>query len=65
MVTVITHTGHEAIKTFTLDKPQPVKNPFFMLFPVEGTLENRGFKGNSRRKHVSVKSYKELLHLLD
>jgi len=65
MVTVIKHVGHETVKTFILDKPQPVKNPVFMLFPVEGTLENRGFKGDSRRKHISVKSYKELLHLLD
>jgi len=45
-----------------------VKNPFYMLFPVSGTLEIKEFKDNGYQPvqfvHMTVKSYDELNQLL-
>ena len=68
MLRTLNNVTGRVIKTFHLDNPQPVKNPFYMLFPVSGTLEIKEFKGNGYQPvqfiHMTVKDYDELNQLL-
>lgn len=61
MIKTLNHIGRETVRTFTLDKAQPVKDPIFMLFPVKGTLEVKKLNGAPlAKKKITVGSYTEL-----
>lgn len=65
MIRILYHTGRETVRSFILEKAQPVKDPLFMLFPVKGTLEVKKHNGVPvTRKKVTVDSYKELMELI-
>ena len=50
MVKEIKHSARETVRIFTLDKPQPVKNPLYLLFPVSGTIEVKGTNGKIKAR---------------
>lgn len=61
MIKVLNHIGRETVRTFTLDKAQPVKDPLFMIYPVKGVLEVKSLNGAPlAKKKITVGSYKEL-----
>ncbi|MCL6639055.1 MAG: hypothetical protein K6T80_05150 [Firmicutes bacterium] len=68
MLRTLNNASGRVIKTFRLDKPQPVKNPFFMIYPVTGTLEVKEFRNNGYRpvhtERLTVNSFDELNQLL-
>lgn len=66
MVKTIKSIDGNVVRTFTLDKPQPVKHPVFMNYPVEGVFQVSGhdLKGGPQVKRVTIENYKELNKLL-
>lgn len=61
MIRFLNFIGRDTVKTFTLDTPQPVKDPHFLLFPVNGVLEVKKLDGLPlARKRLTVLNYKEL-----
>lgn len=66
MVKTLKSIDGNVVRTFTLDKPQPVKHPIFMDYPVEGVFQvsGHGIKGGLQVKRVTVKNYKDLSKLL-
>lgn len=65
MIKFLNYTGRETVKIFTLETPQPVKDPHFLLFPLKGTLEVRKLNGLPlTRKRITIASYKELKKVL-
>lgn len=54
---------------FVFDKPQPYKDPRFIDFPLEGTLEivntRDGSKQKINKKHITVKNFREMSKLLN
>ncbi|MCL6634997.1 MAG: hypothetical protein K6T29_04425 [Peptococcaceae bacterium] len=65
MIKVLNYIGRDTVRTFTLERAQPVKDPLFMLYPVKGVLEVRSLGGASlAKKKITVRSYKELKKVL-
>ncbi|MCL6635326.1 MAG: hypothetical protein K6T29_06095 [Peptococcaceae bacterium] len=66
MVKVLKSIDGSVVKTFTLDRPQPVKHPIFMDYPVDGVFQiaGHGVKDGRQARRVTVKNYKELNRLL-
>ncbi|MCL5935590.1 MAG: hypothetical protein M1543_03755 [Firmicutes bacterium] len=61
MIRSIKHTQRKITKTFTLNDPQPVKSPFFLIFPVRGKLEIKNLKENTFvRKYITIYDFMEL-----
>lgn len=66
MVKYLKSIDGSAVITFTLDKPQPVKHPMFMDYPVAGVLQvgGNGVKAGQQSKRVTIKNYKDLNSIL-
>lgn len=65
MVKFLKSIDGNMVITFTLDKPQPVKHPMFMDYPVAGILQIAGRgKTGQQEKRVTVKNYRDLSRLL-
>ncbi len=66
MVKLLKSIDGNVVRTFTLDKPQPVKHPIFMVYPVAGVLQvaRYGVEEGQQVKRVIVKDYQELNKLL-
>lgn len=66
MVKLLKSIDGSVVRTFTLDKPQPVKHPIFMVYPVAGVLQVAcyGVEEGQQVKRVIVKDYQELNKLL-
>lgn len=65
MVKEIKHSARETVRIFTLDKPQPVKNPLYLLFPVSGTIEVKGPNGRIKAKErITIKDRMDLIRLI-
>lgn len=66
MVKTLRSIDGNVVRTFILDKPQPVKHPMFMDYPVAGVFQiaGHGVIGDQQVKRVTVQNYKDLNKLL-
>lgn len=66
MVKTLKSIDGAMVRTFTLDRPQPVKHPIFMDYPVSGTfhITGHGVKEGQQVKRVIIKDYQDLNRLL-
>lgn len=66
MVKTLRSIDGNVVRTFILDKPQPVKHPIFMDYPVAGVFQitGHGVKDGRQVIRVTVNNYKDLNKLL-